>query len=161
MRRAACLAIVLSIAFVVTGLGAAAAGDLDPTFGSGGLVTTDFGGRGDSALGVAVQPDGKIVAAGSSSAHDVFNVDFALARYNPDGTLDSSFGSGGTVLSDSGSTIDAASDVLLQPDGKIVAAGTSERQFGVARYTTVGGLDPTFGSGGIVRTSFGGGFDQA
>jgi uncharacterized delta-60 repeat protein len=161
MRRAVCLAIVLATAFVATDLSAAASGDLDPSFGSGGVVTTDFGGRGDVALGVAIQPDGKIVVAGNSSARDVFNVDFALARYNPDGTLDSSFGSGGTILSDLGSNIDAASDVLLQTDGKIVAAGTSNRQFGVARYTAAGALDSGFGSGGIVRTSFGGGFDQA
>jgi uncharacterized delta-60 repeat protein len=162
MTKAVHIAVVAVVcALILPAAAGAAPGDLDPTFGNGGFVTTDFGGRGDAALGVAVQPDGKVIVAGNSSARDVFNVDFALARYNSDGTLDSSFGNGGTVLSDLGSNIDAASDVLLQPDGKIVAAGTSNRQFGVARYTSAGALDPSFGSGGIVRTGFGGGFDQA
>ena len=161
MRRALCLALVLSVAIAVTGLGQAAPGDLDPSFGSGGFVTTDFGGRGDAALGVAIQADGRIVVAGNSSARDVFNIDFALARYNPDGTLDPAFGTGGTVLSDLGSTVDAADDVLIQPDGKIVAAGTSARSFGVARYTAAGTLDAGFGNGGVVTTGFGGSFDQA
>jgi uncharacterized delta-60 repeat protein len=138
----------------------AAPGDLDPAFGAGGKVTTDFAGRGDAALGVAIQPDGKIVAVGNSTQAGVFNVDFALARYNPDGSPDPSFGSGGTVLSDFGSSLDAASDVVLQPDGGIVVVGTSNRDFAVARYTSAGALDPSFGSGGLTTTDLGG-FDQA
>jgi uncharacterized delta-60 repeat protein len=133
----------------------AAAGDLDTTFGTGGLVTTDFGGRGDFALAAAVQPDGKLVLAGNSSQAGVFAVDFALARYNADGTLDSTFGSGGTVLSEFGAQLDAAFDVTLQPDGKIVAVGISAFNFAVARYTQTGALDPSFGAGGLVTTDFG------
>src|SRR4029453_13241345 len=70
-------------------------GTLDASFGIGGIVTTDFGGTSAAARAVAVQPDGKIVAAGLAAINGV--LDFALARYNPDGTLDASFGTGGTV----------------------------------------------------------------
>lgn len=140
--------------------GGAASGELDPSFGSGGVVTTDFASRGDAALGVAVQADGRIVVAGNSTGAGFSNPDFALARYNADGTLDASFGSGGILLNDFSGTVDAADDVLVQPDGKIVAAGTSNRDFGVARYTPAGALDPGFGSGGLASTDFGG-FDQA
>ena len=78
----------------------AAAGDLDGTFGTGGKVTTDFAGNGDEARAVALQPDGKIVAAGGALGA---TVDFALARYGPDGTLDTTFGADGKVATDFGS----------------------------------------------------------
>src|SRR5436190_3170372 len=146
---------VLVCAFALPAAASATPGDLDPTFGTGGVVTTDFGGRGDAALAVAVQPDGKLVAVGNSSASGVFNVDFALARYTSNGAPDPVFGSGGVVLSDFGSTIDAASDVIVQPDGKLVVDGTSSRDFAVARYNSDGSLDPSFGSGGLVTTDFG------
>jgi uncharacterized delta-60 repeat protein len=157
----------LSIALVVTsfllGLTSsvqAAAGDLDPSFGTGGLVTTDFGSRDDFGVGAAIQPDGKIVVAGNSGVFSPFNIDFGLARYNPDGSLDATFGSGGTVRSDFGATVDAAGDVVVQADGKIVAAGISGGNFAVARYSGGGSLDPTFGSGGLATADFGAG-DQA
>jgi uncharacterized delta-60 repeat protein len=150
------VAVLAACAVLLTAPSAtAAAGDLDPTFGSGGLVTTDFGGRGDFALAGAVQPDGKLVLAGNSSAAGIFAVDFALARYNADGTLDATFGSGGTVLSDFGAQLDAAFDVTLQPDGKIIAVGISASNVAVARYTPAGALDPTFGDDGFVTTDFG------
>jgi uncharacterized delta-60 repeat protein len=82
---------------------------------------------------LAVEASGKIVAAGG-------NLDFALARYNPNGTLDLSFGSGGKVLTDFGSgSEDLGRAVALQPDGKIVAAGMSTAgvahfNFALARY---------------------------
>src|SRR5881392_1181586 len=66
----------------------AAAGDLDTTFGAGGIVTTDFFGGNDEANAVVAQPDGKIVAAGYAFNTATHNNDFALARYNPDGSLD-------------------------------------------------------------------------
>jgi len=138
----------------------AAPGDLDPSFGAGGLVTTDFGSRGDFSLAVALQTDGKIVAAGNSSRADVFDVDFALARYNSNGSLDATFGSGGTVLTDFGTSVDAASDVVVQPDGKILAAGIRAGDFALARYNADGSLDAAFGSAGKVTTDFGS-FDQA
>ncbi len=127
-------------------------GDLDPTFGSGGMVTTRFIGGG-AVQALALQADGKIVVAGSSAGRDDLS-DFALARYNPDGSLDPSFGNGGKVTTDFGGD-DAAFAVALQADGKIVVAGFSFGQVALARYNSDGTLDPSFGSGGKVTTSFG------
>lgn len=140
-------------------------GTLDTTFGSGGKVTTDFEGgcfcirADDLAFAVSIQPDGKIVAAGRS---DTNNFDFALARYNTNGALDTTFGSGGRVTTDFslGST-DFAQAVVIQGDGRIVAAGTSNGDFALVRYNSNGTLDTGFGSGGKVSTDFSGGFDQA
>ncbi|MEV6050381.1 calcium-binding protein [Streptomyces sp. NPDC052107] len=133
-------------------------GSLDTTFGTGGLVTTDFGGDNDQALGVALQNDGKIVAAGFTNAGGTN--DFALARYNTDGSLDTTFGTGGKVITDFGGTIDEAFGVAVQTDGKIVAAGITNAggtfDFALARYNTNGSLDTTFGTGGKVTTNFGG-----
>jgi uncharacterized delta-60 repeat protein len=139
-------------------------GDLDPTFGSGGKVTTDFAGGSDVAIGVALQPDGKIVAAGSATPKATIFSDFALARYNSDGSMDATFGSAGKVTTDFGGDGDRADSVALQLDGKIVAAGTTSTpgvggfsHFALARYNSDGSLDATFGSGGKVITDFGGG----
>lgn len=130
-------------------------GPLDPTFGSGGFVATDFFGGEDIPQGVAIQPDGRIVVAGS--AIQGFNYDFALVRYNVDGTLDGSFDGDGRVTTDffgpTGSG-DIASAVAIQPDGKILIAGSA-----LVRYTAGGVLDSTFGVGGFVNTTvFGEGF---
>ena len=102
-------------------------------------MTTDFGGSsayGDYAKSVALQPDGKIVVAGNFHLGGGLG-DFALARYNPDGSLDTGFGSAGKVTTDFGG-IDDAFSVALQPDGKIVVAGRSyvagDDNFAVARY---------------------------
>ncbi len=136
-------------------------GSLDPTFGTDGKATTDFGGT-DEALAMALQPDGKIVAAGQAftgSSPD-FAVDFAVARYNPDGSLDSTFGTGGKVTTDFAG-FDAARAVALQPNGKIVAAGGSSFDFAVARYKKHGSLDPSFGPGGKVTTDFASSTDVA
>src|SRR5438067_6109915 len=94
-------------------------GDLDPSFGVGGKVTTDLGGV-DVIRAVARQPDGKIVAGGITTVGT--NSDFALARYNTDGSVDSSFGSGGSVKTDFGAT-DEIWGIALQTDGKVVAVG--------------------------------------
>jgi len=88
----------------------AAPGDLDPTFGTGGTVITSFGGS-DVASAVVVQPDGKLVVAGRTNIAG--NTVFALARYNPNGGLDPTFGTGGLVTTDFGST-DQALAVALQ-----------------------------------------------
>jgi uncharacterized delta-60 repeat protein len=139
----------------------AADGDLDLTFGVGGKVTTDFGTTYDIAEDVAVQPDGKIVVAGGRFMPDTG--DFAVARYNADGSLDATFGTGGRVFTDlnSGSS-DSGRAMALQADGKIVVAGQSttpvspaDEDFAVVRYNGDGSLDTTFGAGGIVRTDFG------
>ena len=140
----------------------AADGSLDPTFGNEGRVRTDFHRSNDLAYGMALQPDGKMIVAGISFIGISANGgDFAVARYNTDGTLDSGFGVGGKVTTDFGLT-DQASSVLVQPDGKIIVAGgtyptfpAAGGQFALARYNSDGSLDASFGVGGLVRTSFG------
>ena len=132
-------------------------GALDSTFDGDGKVTTDFGGRSDGADDVTIQPDGKLVAAGSGFPARVRPVDFALARYNRDGTLDATFGDGGKVLTTfEPNSIDAANAVVIQPDGRIVAAGRSgsgpRSEFAVARYLPNGDLDPSFDRDGLVVT---------
>jgi uncharacterized delta-60 repeat protein len=134
-------------------------GTLDPSFGNGGKVITDFNGWQDEAAAVVMQADGKIVAAGRATTDD--NGDFALARYLPDGNLDATFGDQGKVTTDFGGGKgyffgDAATGVALQRDGKIVAVGLDRYNgnFGVARYLPNGTLDPTFGDRGKVSTDF-------
>jgi uncharacterized delta-60 repeat protein len=124
-------------------------GSLDPTFGTAGKALTSFGGMADAAHGVAVQPDGKIIAAGAGGAAN----DFLVARYNPDGSLDATFGTTGKVITDFGG-LDRAHDVDLQGDGKIVAAGVGGEKFAVARYRTDGSLDPSFDGDGKATTQF-------
>jgi uncharacterized delta-60 repeat protein len=131
----------------------AAAGDLDPTFGSGGKTSTDILNDTDLAAGVVVQPDGKIIAGGVSG------LDFAVVRYNSDGSLDLSFGPNGRVRTDFFGSFDEGHAVALQSDGKILLAGSAVnsitfQDFALARYNTDGALDPTFGSGGKVTTDF-------
>lgn len=137
-----------------------APGDLDPSFGSGGKVTTNFFNDTEEARDIAIQPDGKIVVAGV-----VFNpgsdtgLDFLLIRYNPDGSLDPTFGSGGKVITHILDGFDIAQAVAIQNDGKIVVAGGTT-DFALVRYNADGTLDSTFGSGGIVTTDFFGSFDE-
>ena len=182
VRRGGGVGALVGLLLLPLGVGAVGSGDLDPSFGGDGTVTTSFGsgssgyGPGPSgrrqdcggrlcplpvapltlpwraicptapwmrasaamarcsptsgvaamtaAYALALQPDGKIVVAGESSASG--NGDFALARYLPNGTLDPSFGGDGRVLTDFGSgSYDGASALALQPDGKIVVAGYS------------------------------------
>ncbi len=148
----------------------AANGSLDSSFGTNGQVVTDFGpvfvgnpsnctqtGGGfhgtDVAFTVALQSDGKLVAAGVSSG------DFALARYNSDGSLDTSFGTCGQVVTDFVGDDAVASALVIQPDGKLVAAGrnkvSNQTAFALARYATDGTLDPIFGAAGRVVTPIG------
>ena len=136
-------------------------GDLDPTFGTDGKVLTDFDHSTDIANAVAVQADGKLVVVGTTYQNNDFSdEDFAVARYNPDGTLDKTFGIGGKVQTDFPGLAAVASSVVVQPDGKIVVAGgafplfTFLGDFKVVRYNSNGSLDTSFGNGGIVTTSF-------
>ena len=130
----------------------AAPGELDSGFGTGGVLATDFGGTYDWAYAAAVQRDGRIVAAGVSNGAGTH--DFALARYLPDGSVDHSFGDGGKVVTDFGTSFDWAYALVLQPDGKIVVGGVTDasgsRDFALARYNRDGLLDPGFGDGGRV-----------
>lgn len=144
------LAMVLVPALV---LAQTPAGTLDATFGAGGAVAnTDFG-----ASAVAVQPDGKLVAAGAANVNGSSN--FAVARYNGDGTRDTSFGTDGRATAGFGGNWERATSVAIQPDGKIVLAGGSVvgwfNDFAVARFNTDGALDASFGNGGKVLTDFG------
>jgi len=138
-------------------------GDLDPSFGTGGKVTTPIGSfTTDFATALALQADGKLVAAGYT-IHGGSDYDFAVTRYDIDGTLDGTFGTGGKVTTPIGSGIDDARAVAIQADGKIVAAGytagSDPGDFALVRYDTDGTLDGTFGTGGKVTTSIGSGAD--
>ncbi len=139
-----------------------ARGELDPTFGSGGKVLTPVGTGNDYANALVLQPDGKLVAAGWGD--DGGTGVFALARYLPNGSLDTSFGSGGKVVTPVGTGSSGANALVLQPDGKLVAAGWSvsgDNDFALVRYNPDGSLDTTFGSGGKVITPVGTGNDYA
>jgi uncharacterized delta-60 repeat protein len=135
-------------------------GRLDPTFGAGGTVTTPFDSGPGFAADVAVQPDGKVVVAGAVRGSEPVLKTFALVRYNPDGSLDSTFDGDGRVTTDFGHGNDFASGLALQPDGKIVAVGSvsdgTTGHFGAARYNPDGSLDPTFDGDGMVVTPMGG-----
>jgi uncharacterized delta-60 repeat protein len=128
-------------------------GTLDYTFGTGGTVTTAIGSSDACAYSVAIQADGKIVVAGYSNT--VYGSDFALVRYNTNGTLDNTFSSDGIVTTDFGYIIDVARSVIVQADGKILVAGHSNADFALARYNTNGTLDNTFGTNGKLYTKVG------
>src|SRR6266545_3518296 len=155
-------ATAIILAFVVSGRTVLAVdGDLDPTFGTDGKVLTDFDHSTDIANAVAIQADGKLVVVGTAyQDNDFSDEDFAVARYNPDGTLDKAFGVGGKVQTDFPGLAAVASSVVVQPDGKIVVAGgafplfTFLGDFKVVRYNSNGSLDTSFGDGGIVTTTF-------
>src|SRR6266702_1236709 len=170
LRRAAIWFVALSLGLGFTSPVTAGPGALDPSFDSGGIVVTDFNGSIDgAAFAVAVQPDGKVLAAGYVFSSAATNYDFALARYLPDGSLDPSFGTNGKVATDFHGSTDVARAVALQPDGRIVVAGYALRldgpafDFALARYNADGSLDASFGVGGKVATDFAGagGSEQA
>jgi uncharacterized delta-60 repeat protein len=118
-------------------------GALDPSFGAGGKVTTDFGTDTDYANSVAIDSRGRIVVGGGGTR-------FELARYEPDGTLDPSFGSGGKVTTDFG-THGRLNSIAIRPRGRIVAAGAAANHaFALARYKPNGRLDRSFSNNGKV-----------
>jgi len=144
----ALLLLVFSVAFLLLSsqmsyVAEAASGDLDSSFGMGGVVRTDFFGLTDEVRGIALQSDNRVVAVGTVVT-PAFGSSFGLARYNPNGSLDLTFGSGGKVITDLGGTQEAAEDVAIQPDGKIVVAGhtgapysSDTSDFVVVRYITL------------------------
>jgi uncharacterized delta-60 repeat protein len=123
-------------------------GTLDNTFSGDGKLTTDMGSS-DEIHSIAIQSDGKIVAAGFSGSN------FAIARYGTNGDLDNTFSGDGKLTTDMGSSLESFESVVLQSDGKIVAAGYSDGNFAVARYATNGDLDNTFSGDGKVTTNLG------
>jgi len=143
-------------------------GSVDTSFGTGGKAVTDFNGLNDTAFALAQQADGKFVVAGYATSpkqgSTPQNLDFALARYNPNGTLDTTFGVGrsptGKVVTAVGTGNDVINALALQTDGKIVVAGYTTSfaggsNFIVGRYNANGSLDTTFGNAGITVTDFG------
>jgi uncharacterized delta-60 repeat protein len=134
-------------------------GAYDTTFDDDGHVTRRFGIVSAQLRGIALQSDGRILAAGSvnNGASD----DFFVARYNSDGELDTTFGVGGSVLVRLGPENESAESVVVQPDGKILLAGSAvlggRQQFGLVRLERDGRPDVTFGTDGIVLTPIGAG----
>lgn len=148
-------------------------GRLDTTFGIGGKVITDFGGREDEIRAIAIQPDDKILVAGRSGRRvkqddgtEIIVNDFALARYNTAGKLDLTFGDGGLILTSFPTGDAQAFGLGQQPGGKfavagVVANGDRKNDFAVARYFYDGNLDTSFGQNGVALTDFQGGNDNA
>ncbi|MEM7111756.1 MAG: choice-of-anchor Q domain-containing protein [Chloroflexota bacterium] len=129
-------------------------GSLDTSFDSDGMQSTDFT-RNDIAYAVALQDDGGIVVAGTTDTNNFNGADFALARYTSSGALDTSFDSDGKQTLNGGGD-DRWYAVTVQDDGKIVAAGTNDSDFVVARYSSSGSLDSSFDSDGLQTIDFGG-----
>ena len=143
----------------------ASTGKLDTSFGSGGKVTTDFGNADDAVWAVAVLPSGQLLAAGRGGTSST-GYDFAVARYNANGSLDTSFGGNGTGyrLTDFGHGGDQAYGMSVLSTGKVLLVGRAESSsdaldFALARYNADGTLDATFGTGGKVTTDFAGSSD--
>ncbi len=127
-------------------------GTLDATFDTDGMVITLIGGDAE-AESIALQDDGKIVVAGTN-LDGGYDADFALLRYNTNGSLDLTFNTDGIITADIGGYGDYCNSVSIQDDGRIVVAGMDSTTFAVMRYLENGNLDNTFGSGGLVLTSF-------
>ncbi len=141
-------------------------GSIDDNFGISGKVTTDFGHQNCGPSAVTIQPDGKIVVCGSSGGGSIADYFTVMARYNPDGSLDNTFGSSGKVVTyfrnggASGTTLEYgnASSIVIQPDGKIILGGGAYLGTDTVpvlrflRYNANGSLDSSFGNGGKVVT---------
>ena len=131
-------------------------GSLDLTFNNTGTATTTVGPEGGVAYGVAIQADGKIVLAGTSG-RGLLN-DFALLRYNSNGTLDHSFNYGGTVITEFGVGDNMVGSVAIQENGKIVIGGsaliTTGMDFVTLRYNASGVQDSLWGFGGAQIANF-------
>jgi uncharacterized delta-60 repeat protein len=149
---------------VISGVGAFAVerlntdGTLDTSFGTGGQVRTVDTGGNNAAYAVALQSNGDIVVVGSSAATDgTYPQEFALARYNPAGTLDTSFGNNGFAKDDvtGQKQTSVADSALIDADGNIVVGGTGNSEFALARFTPIGALDTSFGTNGVTLTQFG------
>jgi len=143
----------------------AAEGDLDPGFGSGGTLIAPIGSSSDEAHAVAIDSQGRIVAAGQSSNGSALN-DFSLARFEPNGGLDPGFGTGGKVLTTFGPTTDDLGRAIgIDSLGRIVVAGSSNsgsnNDFAVVRYDPGGTVDGSFHGIGTATTPIGAGDDSA
>ncbi|MCS6820090.1 MAG: delta-60 repeat domain-containing protein, partial [Chitinophagales bacterium] len=134
-------------------------GILDPDFNGNGKLSFSFSQQSDYCSDVTIDNNQKIIAAGSSNLSG--KKCFAIARLNPDGSFDNSFSSDGkvqTVIANSDATL---SKILIQPDNKILAAGSNSNGFVIARYLTNGDLDNSFSFDGIVTTAVSANFGAA
>jgi uncharacterized delta-60 repeat protein len=131
---------------------------LDSTFDQDGLVFTDAVSTDESIYALAVQPDGKIIASGTAVLASVIiptvGYDFCTVRYNPNGSIDQTFGNNGVVVTDVAGYYDGTNDVIVQPDGKILLTGQGQDSIGETRYCCIrynsdGSYDNTFGNNGI------------
>ena len=134
-------------------------GSLDDSFSGDGKLITHIPTDTREANAMAIQTDGKIIAAGSAGVDASGNMDFAIARYNSNGTLDSTFNDTGIVKTSLSEGWDQIQSIVLQDDGKIVAGGFTKfgienGDFALARYNIDGSLDTIFGENGIVKTDF-------
>jgi len=139
-------------------------GTRDLTFGINGLASADFNGSEDIAQAVIQQPDGKLVVAGSARPGGAQGSNFALARFNANGTLDASFGTAGIVHLDLGGNDERAMGLVRQASGQLVIAGWGNAsglfQTWFARFNADGSQDGTFGTGGFTAVDFGGGSEN-
>jgi uncharacterized delta-60 repeat protein len=149
--------LVLYFLILSSYLSFAQAGSLDLSFDTDGLLTTSIGTFDDEAKVIKIQPDGKIIVAGHS--YNDSNYDFAVVRYNTNGSLDTTFGTNGVVTTTIGTSDEKARDLVIQIDGKIVVIGYarigSNDAIAVVRYNSNGTLDDTFDFDGKVITSSG------
>jgi len=134
-------------------------GSLDTSFDGDGRVVTTFGDTNSAVRAVAARNDGKIVAAGDCWGESYSFQRIAIVRYNANGSLDTSFGTGGLVCVSSGKTYASIYGMALQADGKIVLAGWTANagdpnSFLLTRYNANGTLDTTFGASGVTLTAF-------
>ena len=147
-------------------------GNLDRTFGPYGLVFFSSAGADEGAHALAVQPDGRIVIAGGTARDATSDQHFLLARLNPDGTLDQTFGGTGTVVNRD--FVGLARGVVILPDQRVVAAGSAavtavaengervtREQVALVCYMRDGSVDETFGTGGVLFIDLGGNEDSA
>lgn len=143
-------------------------GSIDDSFGNNGTTFTPIGNFEDICFAIAMQPDGKLLAAGGSNKSlGAFDYNFALVRYNPDGTIDNSFGNSGVAITEIGLCNSIAYSIAVQQDGRILLAGEAQdslfafNDFAVVRYNEDGSLDNTFGTDGKLRISLSETYDYA
>lgn len=136
-----------------TSSGTFSLGVLDTTFGTAGIVTSDFGGLADFILSIKLQSTGKIIGAGYTFNA---NTDAALARFNSDGSLDTTFGTAGKVFVANGSDDAIASSAILADNSIVVSGYRGASDFEISKYSPDGALDTSFGTGGKTVTDISG-----
>jgi uncharacterized delta-60 repeat protein len=140
-------------------------GQFDPSFGTGGRRVVSFSSGDDLASGMVVLGDGSILVAGSRSGHP--NYDAVVAKFNPQGNLDQTFGTGGISAFSASLFTDRAQDIGVLPDGRMLVAGrttpgTGQSDLMLARLTPNGALDETLnGNGFLISDVLGGSYDLA